>query len=83
MEGIPVVFFSGYLTLWCLLVVYDENLMRALNTTSLKCSYHQLMLLTFKGNNLILCMKVQGQLMQAHFIETRQGKKKKEKSLKI
>ena len=37
MEDIPVVLFGDCLTLWCILVVYNENQTRALNTILLKC----------------------------------------------
>jgi hypothetical protein len=31
MEDIPVVIFGDYLTLWCILVMYNENPKRVLN----------------------------------------------------
>ena len=37
MEDIPIVLFGDCLTLWCILVVYNETPTRALNATSLKC----------------------------------------------
>ena len=36
-EDIPIVLFGDFLTLWCLLMVYNEYPTRALNPTSIKC----------------------------------------------
>ena len=55
---------------------YNENLTRALNTTSLNAACHQLTLLT-GGKNSRMRMEVQGRLMQARFIEIHQVFEKK------
>ena len=49
---------------------YNENPMRALNTTSLKCCLP--LTLLKGGKNSRMRMKVQGRFMQAHFVEIHQ-----------
>ena len=67
MEHIP----GDYLTLWCVLVVYNENPTRALNTTSLKCCLPSSDAID-RWEKIHTCVKVQGHLMQVRFIEIQQ-----------
>ena len=50
----------------------NENLMRALNTTLLKCCLPSTVAINRREKNSCMCMKVQGCLMQARFIEIHQ-----------
>ena len=54
---------------------YNENLMRALNTTSLKCCLPSTDANERQEKNSLMHMKVEGRLMEVHFIEILRKKK--------
>jgi hypothetical protein len=75
-----VVLFGDWLILWCVLVVYNENPTRIINTTLLKCCLSSTDAIDRQEKNTRMRIRGQGCLMQARFIDIQQCSAQKKSS---